>query len=85
MKLIANWKRAHRYLSTQAMLLAGGVQGAWVAIPDDLRNSVPHWIPQGVTGVLLAAGIVGRVIDQTPPVPPSPTVPAPAPDNSEHA
>ena len=85
MKLITDWKRAHRYLSTQAMLLAAGVQGAWVAIPDDLRSSVPHWIPQGVTGVLLAAGIVGRVIDQTPPTPQPVNVPPPNPDNSEHA
>ena len=85
MKLIVDWKRAHRYLSTQAMLLAGGVQATWVAIPDDLRASVPHWIPQGVTGVLLAAGIVGRVIDQTPPTTQPVTVPPPNPDNSEHA
>lgn len=74
MKLIVDIRRVHRYFSTQAMMIAVGVQGAWVSIPDDLRNSVPHWVPQAVTGVLLAAGIVGRCIDQTTPTP-KPTVP----------
>ena len=85
MKLISDWRSAHKYLSTQAMLVAAGVQGTWVSIPDDLRASVPHWLPQGITGVLLAAGLLGRVIDQTPPAPAPVTVPAPNPDNSEHA
>jgi len=74
MKLITDIRRVHRYFSAQAMVLAMGVQGAWVSIPDDLRSSVPHWVPQVVTGVLLVAGIVGRCIDQTPATP-KPTVP----------
>lgn len=79
MKLISDWRRAHHYISVQSMVIAGAVQGAWLAIPDDLRNSLPHWVPQAVTGVLLGAGIVGRLIDQAPQAAPTPTVPAPRP------
>ena len=79
MRLVADWKRAHRWFSVHAMVLAGALQAAWLAVPDDLRTSVPAWVPQVLTGLLLIAGILGRLIDQTPPPSPPPTVPAPRP------
>lgn len=64
MKLIDNWKRAHRMLSIQAMTLAAAIQGAWPAMPEDLKTALPphlvHWVSIG----LLVAGIVGRLLDQ---------------------
>lgn len=66
MKLVPNWSRAWRWLSVQAMVVAGALQGAWMFVPDDLRTSVPHGVVQGFTIVLLVLGVIGRVVDQTP-------------------
>lgn len=66
MKLVANWKRAWRWISVQVMVLAGALQGAWMFVPDDLRTSIPHGIVQGFTLVLLVLGVIGRLVDQTP-------------------
>lgn len=64
MKFIPNWRRSWRMFSVQAMALAAAIQGAWPSIPEDMKASIPaqwvHWI----TGALLVAGIVGRLVDQ---------------------
>lgn len=64
MKFIANWKKAWRMLSIQAMTLAGAVQGAWMFIPDEMRSSIPANVVQVVTIALLVLGVVGRLVDQ---------------------
>lgn len=60
--LVHNWKECLTWISTQCMIGAAAVQGAWVYIPDDLRASMPHGIVEGVTVSLLAVGFVGRII-----------------------
>jgi hypothetical protein len=64
MKLIANWRKAYRMLSIQAMAFATAIQGAWVFIPEDMKASIPPTVVQWVTMGLLAFGIVGRLVDQ---------------------
>tara|TARA_R110000868_G_scaffold215878_1_gene466023 strand:- start:1332 stop:1538 length:207 start_codon:yes stop_codon:yes gene_type:complete len=64
MKLIANWKKAYRMLSVQAMAVAGAIQGTWVLLPEDLKTTIPPNIVYWVTMGLLAFGIVGRLVDQ---------------------
>ena len=64
MKFIANWKKAWRMLSIQAMTLAGAVQGAWMFIPDEMRSSIPANVVQAVTLALLVLGVAGRLVDQ---------------------
>ena len=66
MKLDPNWRQSWRWLSMHAMTLALAVQGAWLAVPDDLRQVVPQWASYAVTGVLLVAGLLGRLVDQSP-------------------
>lgn len=66
MRLIPDWRAAWRYYSTQAMLWAVALQGAWVAVPDDLRAGVPDWLASVVTGAILICGLVGRLVDQAP-------------------
>ena len=51
-------------LSVQAMALAGAVQGAWIFIPTDMRDSIPANVVQGVTLALLVLGVAGRLVDQ---------------------
>lgn len=64
MKLIDDWKSAHRWFSVQAMTLAMAIQGAWPAIPEDMRSTLPPSLVHWVTIALLVAGVAGRLIDQ---------------------
>lgn len=68
--LIPDWRDAWRWFSVQAMTLAVALQGAWLAVPDDLRVTVPPLVAHGITIGLLVFGIVGRLIDQPIKVPP---------------
>lgn len=63
-KLVDDWRRAWRWFSMQCMTLAGVVQGAWAAMPDDMRDSVPPNAVTILTISLLALGIVGRLVKQ---------------------
>lgn len=49
-----------------AMAAAIALQGAWTAIPDDLKMHVPGAMVNGVTIALLVLGIIGRLRDQGP-------------------
>ena len=64
MKLIPNWRRSWRMFSVQAMALAAAIQGAWPLMPDDLKATLPPMLVHWVSIALLAAGIVGRLVDQ---------------------
>lgn len=64
MKLIPNWRKAWRMFSVQAQAGALTTIGAWQALPDDLRAAIPQAVALGIAGVLLVAGIAGRLIDQ---------------------
>jgi hypothetical protein len=63
-KLIANWKKAYRMLSVQAMALATAIQGTWVMFPEDLRAGIPPNVVYMITMGLLVFGILGRLVDQ---------------------
>lgn len=64
MKFVDNVSRLHRTFSVQAMALAAAIQGAWPAIPDDLKATLPHNLVHYVSIALLVAGIFGRMVDQ---------------------
>ena len=64
MKLIQNWRKSYRMLSVQAMAVATAIQGAWMAMPDDMKASVPPQAVYWATMGLLAFGIAGRLVDQ---------------------
>lgn len=66
MKLVPNWRRAWRWISVQAMVVAGAIQGSWIFIPQDMKASIPQDIVQAVTVALLAFGVAGRLVDQSP-------------------
>ncbi len=67
MKLKTDWRSAWRWYSMQAMALATALIGAWAALPDEWRQSVPEGLVQGITLVTLALGMVGRLLTQDPP------------------
>jgi hypothetical protein len=64
MKLVKNARQSWRWLSVQAMALQGAVAGAWLAVPDDMRASVPsEWLAVAAIA-LTGLGILGRLVDQ---------------------
>lgn len=63
-QLVENAGSAWRWLSVQAMALAGAVQGAWLAIPEDMKTSIPAEYVQYATIALLVLGLVGRLVKQ---------------------
>lgn len=63
-RLIDEWRKAHRMLSVQAMALAGAIQTAWMLLPGDMKAAVPPTVVGWVSVALLVGGIVGRLVDQ---------------------
>lgn len=64
MKLVPDYKQCHKWVSMHCMVLAGAVQGAWVYIPEDMRQSIPSKLITIITIGLLILGVVGRLIKQ---------------------
>lgn len=62
--LVSEWKRAWRWFSVQAMALTLALQGAWAALPDDLRAHAPGWLVTALSVLLLLLGLFGRLVRQ---------------------
>lgn len=62
--LVDDWRKAWKWFSVNCMVLAASIQGAWIYIPEDLRNSIPKEIVSGITLALLILGVIGRLIKQ---------------------
>lgn len=65
-RLVDDWQRAWRWASVNCMVLAGAVQGAWLYIPEDMRDSVPQKVVTGITIGILVLGVIGRVFKKEP-------------------
>lgn len=63
-ELVDNWREALCWFSTNCMILATALQGAWLYIPEDLKERVPEPAVHIITIGLLVAGVVGRLIKQ---------------------
>ena len=64
MKLVDNWRQAHKMFSVQAMTAAAAIQGAWTTLPEDMKSAIPPALVHWLTIALLVAGIGGRLISQ---------------------
>jgi len=64
MTLIKDWRQSWRFYSQQAMIVAGALQGAYMALPVGLQARVPSDWVDALTIVILGLGVVGRVVDQ---------------------
>jgi len=64
MKIIPEWRKAHRMLSVQCMTLASSLLVTWEVLPNDLKASIPQpWVRYGAIA-LLVLGVVGRLVKQ---------------------
>ena len=64
MKLVTNARQSWRWFSVQAMTVAVALQGAWMAIPDDLKSRVPDDLVNALTMGILVLGVIGRFVPQ---------------------
>jgi hypothetical protein len=64
MKLVTDARNGWRWFSVQAMTVALALQGAWMALPEDMKATVPDTLVSWVTMALLVLGALGRFVDQ---------------------
>lgn len=65
MKLIGNWKKSWKWYSTQAHVAQVAIVSTWVALPEGMRAAIPPAVVGIAVGVAGAAGVIGRLIDQS--------------------
>jgi hypothetical protein len=71
---VPDWRQAWRWFSVRAMVLAIAIQTAWELAPLDLKTKIPpEWMPY-ITILVLTAGILGRLVNQSPEKPEPPDV-----------
>lgn len=63
-ELVEDWRKAWRWFSVNAMIVAAAIQGALLQIPDDMKTHIPEALVSGSTIALLILGVVGRLIKQ---------------------
>lgn len=62
--LVEGWARAWRWFSMQAMALALALQGAWLALPEDMKAHAPAGLVTVASMALLLLGLIGRLVRQ---------------------
>lgn len=67
LQLVEDWRRARKWASMKCMALAGSLQGAWLFVPDDMKTAVPPGLVGKVTIGLVVLGMLGRLLQLTPP------------------
>lgn len=65
MKLVEDWKKAHRWFSMHALVLAGAIPAVWAELPPDLKSSIPPGVMGGITAAIAICGVVGRLVNQS--------------------
>lgn len=72
MRLVKDWKRAHRWYSTQMQALAASLLAAWALVPSNLLDAVPDNVKKWVVVAIIVTGVIGRLVDQEPHAPSPP-------------
>ena len=63
--LVDDWKRSWRWFSVNCMTLAASIQGAYMALPYTMQQTIPLSLVSSITISLLVLGIVGRLVKQS--------------------
>lgn len=64
MKLVDNWRTAHRWASQWCNAAGTGLAAAWLVVPDDMRALVPTPVVVTIALVIFITGFVSRMIKQ---------------------
>lgn len=64
MKLVPDWKEAHKWISVQAFTILAAMPLVWMTLPPDIKSMLPEaWQPWVLTAVAIG-GLLGRLKDQ---------------------
>ena len=64
-RIVNNWRDAWRWASMRSMGFSTGLLAAWAALPQDMRQDMPHWLLPVIVIAVLVFGMVGRVVNQS--------------------
>lgn len=64
MRLVDNWRIAHRWFTMRLSALALALVPVWALIPQEWRDSVPKWVLMLLFGGYAMAIMGGRVVKQ---------------------
>lgn len=67
LRLVADWRRAWRWYSVNMPALAAALLATWATLPEKLQDSFSPLELKIAALVLISAGLLGRLVDQTPP------------------
>lgn len=59
--IIPDWKQAWKFWSVRSWILALGLIGAWVLIPESLRAFAPKRFGETILYLVFALGFIGLV------------------------
>jgi hypothetical protein len=66
MRLVGDWRKALKWFSVNIPLVNTAFLVTWATLPPKFQDALPlPWVI-GIAVALLGAGIVGRLVDQTP-------------------
>lgn len=67
MKFVDDYRSVLYHYSTIALAAASGLQGAWISIPDVIKNGLPDIVSHAVSWISFAIvllGLFGKFIKQ---------------------
>ena len=62
--LVDDAKNAAKWFSVQSMVFVSALLGTWTQLPDDLKSALPTWLVPVIAMVVLALGLIGRLVKQ---------------------
>jgi hypothetical protein len=63
-KLVPDWRQSWKWISVHAQLAQVAIVGTWTSLPEDMRAAVPGKVVLLAVGIVGAAGVLGRLVDQ---------------------
>lgn len=66
LRLVDGWHKGWKWVSAQALALGAAINGAWLAVPDDMKAMLPPKVLAYVSFGVFAAGFVGRFFTTAP-------------------
>lgn len=70
MKLVENWKQAHRWFSVHLIIVLAALPEVWTWLPMEWKQSLPPDTLKWVCGVVGILAVYARVVSKTKKVPP---------------
>lgn len=65
MRFVENWRNAWKWFSVQALAVIIALPMVWMALPADVKAMVPDGWEKWIVIAIAAAGLMGRLVDQT--------------------